>query len=134
MEVLVKYDNGTRFTASCDGYTVTTGHGDDGDSSRNGMWPVQLFLASLGMCIGGYVLAYCKDNGIPCDDMTLEIHRTTARLPSRTTKVDVRIHIGAELPEKQAAAVLRAADRCHITNIIEHQMEVACSLDGSNTT
>jgi len=56
MEVLVKYENGFRFSAFCKGYTVTTGHGEDGDKKRDGMWPVQLFEASTGMCIGGYIV------------------------------------------------------------------------------
>jgi len=43
MEVLVKYENGFRFSAICKGYTVTTGRGEDGDKKRDGMWPAQLF-------------------------------------------------------------------------------------------
>ncbi len=31
MEVLVKYENGFRFSATCRGYTVTTGRGEDGN-------------------------------------------------------------------------------------------------------
>jgi len=65
MEVLVKYENGFRFSAICKGYTVTTGRGEDGDKKRDGMWPAQLFEASIGMCIGGYIAKFCKEQGIP---------------------------------------------------------------------
>jgi len=64
MEVLVKYENGFRFSATCKGFTVTTGRGEDGNQERNGMWPAQLFEASIGMCIGGYVAMFCKEQGI----------------------------------------------------------------------
>ena len=33
MEILVEYENGTRFAATCDGYKVVSGKGDGGDSS-----------------------------------------------------------------------------------------------------
>ena len=37
MEILVKYENGFRFSAICKEYNVTTGHGEDGNESRDGM-------------------------------------------------------------------------------------------------
>jgi len=37
MEVLVKYESGFRFSATCKEYTVTTGRGDDGNQERDGM-------------------------------------------------------------------------------------------------
>jgi putative redox protein len=130
MEVLVGYENGTRFTATCDGHEVVTGKGDDGDSSRDGMWPAQLFVASLGMCIGGYVASYCNHHNIPCDDLRVELDRDTARAPSRTTRVTAKIYLGAEVSPEDARAILRVADRCHITNSINQSMEVVCLLAG----
>jgi hypothetical protein len=38
MEVLVKCENGFRFSATCKGYTVTTGRGENGNQERDGMW------------------------------------------------------------------------------------------------
>jgi putative redox protein len=128
MEILVGYESGTRFVASCDGHQVVTGKGDGGNSSRDGMWPAQLFVASLGMCIGGYVASYCKHRNIPCDDLRVELDRDTARAPSRTTRVTAKIYLGAELSHKDAEAILRVADQCHITNSIRQSMEVVCFL------
>jgi len=130
MEVLAEYENGTRFVATCGGHRVVTGEGDDGDSSRDGMWPAQLFVASLGMCIGGYVASYCLHHGIPYADLRVELDRDTARAPSRTTRVTAKIYLGAELSEKDARAIVRVADQCHITNSIRQGMEVVCLLAG----
>jgi uncharacterized OsmC-like protein len=130
MEVLVEYENGTRFVATCDGHQVVTGKGDDGDGGRGGMWPAQLFVASLGMCIGGYVAGYCQHHDIPCADLRIELDRDTARAPSRTTRVTAKIHLGAKVSQKDAEAILRVADQCHITNSIRQGMEVVCFLAG----
>jgi len=128
MDVLAEYENGTRFVATCEGHQVVTGKGDDGDTSRDGMYPAQLFVASLGMCIGGYVASYCQHHNIPCDDLRVELDRDTARAPSRTTRVTAKIRLGAELSRKDAKAILRVADQCHITNSIGQGMEVVCLL------
>jgi len=128
MEILVTYENGHRFAATCHEHTVYTGKGDDGDASRDGMWPAQMFAAALGMCIGGYVASYCEHHNIPYDDLRIEVDRETADAPSRTTRVTARIILGANISEKDAQGILRVADRCHITNSIKHGMDVVCTL------
>jgi uncharacterized OsmC-like protein len=136
MEVLVKYDNGYRFTATCKGYIVTTGRGNDGNKQRDGMWPAQLFSASIGMCIGGYIAEYCKKQGIAFDDMTIELARrvqpcsanNNAPKRTRTSRIDATIRLDAELSEEQRQGILEAADRCHITDSIKEGMKIVCSL------
>jgi len=131
MEVLVKYDSGTRFTATCGDHTVSTGRGDDGNPQPDGMYPAQLFAASIGMCIGGYVVSYCRHHDIPHESMTISVDRETAKAPSRTTRLIAEIKLDAQLSEKDAKAILHVADRCHITNSIRNSVEVVCSLADS---
>lgn len=133
MEVLVKYVNGFRFSATCKGYTVRTGRGEDGNQDRNGMWPAQLFEASIGMCIGGYIAKFCKEQGIPYEDMTTELSRrieasSSGINPSHTTRIDVKIYLGAKLSHEQQQGILEAADTCHITKNIEEGIQIVCSL------
>ena len=128
MEVLVKHESGFRFSAVCRGYTVTTGRGEDGNDERDGMWPAQLFEASIGMCIGGHIVEFCKEQGIHYDNMTIELSRRTEAETSRTTRIDAKIHLDAKLSQEQKQGVLQAADRCHITNSIRKGMQIVCSL------
>ena len=138
MEVLVKYENGFRFSAICRRYTVTTGRGEDGNEERDGMWPAQLFEASIGMCIGGYVAKFCKEQGIPYENMTIELSRrieasssgTTPSgvKPSRTIRIDAKILLEAKLSHEQKQGILVAADSCYITKSIQEGMQIVCSL------
>jgi len=138
MEILVKYESGFRFSATCREYTVTTGRGEDGNQQRNGMWPAQLFEASIGMCIGGYIAKFCKDQGIPYDDMMIELSRrietssldtaASGTKTSLTSRIDAKIRLGAKLSEQQRQGILEAADSCHITKSIEQGMQIVCSL------
>jgi uncharacterized OsmC-like protein len=53
------------------------------------MQPAQLFEASIGMCIGGYVAKFCTEQSIPYEDMTIELSRqieegSTGTTPSET--------------------------------------------------
>jgi len=141
---MVNYENGFRFFATCRGYKVTTGRGDDGHQERDGMWPAQLFEASIGMCIGGYVVKFCKEQGIAYEDMSIELSRrieagspattSSQAKPSRTTRIDARILLGAKLSQEQQQGILEAADSCHITKSIEQGMQIICSLVKGSTT
>lgn len=138
MEILVKYENGFRFSAECRGHTVATGQGDDGKKERDGMWPAQLFEASIGMCIGGYVAKFCREQGIAYDDMTVELSRhiktvSSGTTPSggkisRTTGIDAQIRLGAKLSQEQRQGILEAAENCHITKSIEEGLQIVCTL------
>jgi len=97
------------------------------------MWPAQLFEASIGMCIGGYVAKYCEEQGIAYEGMTVELSRRTETSPSdtrksRTTRIDAKISLGTKLSQEQQQGVLEAADNCHITNSVKEGMQVVCSL------
>ena len=133
MEVLVKHESGFRFSAVCKGYTVTTGRGEDGNDERDGMWPAQLFEASIGMCIGGYIVKFCKEQGVAYDGMTIELSRRTQGEPSRTTRIDAKISLGRKLSQEQQQGILEAADQCHITNSIRKGMQIVCSLAEAKT-
>jgi len=143
MEIVVKYESGFRFSAICKGYTVTTGRGENGHDERDGMWPVQLFEASIGMCIGGYVAKFCKVHGIPYEDMAIELSRRIETSPvdtntpeaklSRTTRIDAKIRLGAKLSQQQRDGILEAAENCHITKSIEEGMQIVCSLEELNS-
>jgi len=143
MEVLVKYENGFRFSATCKRYTVTTGRGDDGHKERDGMWPAQLFVASIGMCIGGYIAKFCQENGIPYEDMEIELSRRIETGPadtntpevklSRTTRIDAKIRLRAKLSKHHRDGIMQAAEDCHITKSIEGGMQIVCSLEELNS-
>jgi len=70
------------------------------------MWPAQLFEASIGMCIGGYIAKFCKEQGIPYEDITIELSRRieasssgtnpSGVKPSHTARIDAKIYTLAQ--------------------------------------
>lgn len=69
-----------------------------------------------------------KIQNIPYDNMTIELSRRTRGRPSRTTRIDTKIYLDAELSDEQKQGILQAADCCHITDSIKEGMQIACSL------
>jgi len=90
------------------------------------------------MCIGGYIVEFCNQQQIPCDDLTIELSRriqpaspkvTSSGIKlSRTAQINAKILLGTELSEKQRQDILEVAEYCHITNSIREGMQIICTL------
>lgn len=128
MDMLVSHMGGMRFQAETNGHVVITGENEDDTDGPRGMWPGELFVAALGMCIGGYVVGFCNNHGLAYEGITVELARVHAQSPSRITNVEVRIRL-PELPsEREQKAIIRAADLCYVTQSINNGMTVKVSL------
>lgn len=127
MRVVARHDTGKRFTATVDDYTVIAGKADE-DPERNGMWPGQLFIAALGMCITGDIVPFCERHDISTEDLTVELDVTTAKDPTRVDNVSVTIKPPREVTEAERQALVRAASQCYIRQSIINNMGIDISV------
>jgi ribosomal protein S12 methylthiotransferase accessory factor len=118
----VALDESMRVTASYDDFEIATDQpvkdGGDGSAPQ----PYDLFLASLATCAGYYVLSFCRKRDIPTDGVRLvqSWERDDRR---RIVKIDIRIEVPADFPEKYHGALVRAADLCSVKKTIEDPPE-----------
>ncbi len=83
-----------------------------------GPTPPDLFVASLGSCVGAFVAQYCARAGIDASDMTVDVTFDKLENPTRLTNLKVRV----ELPHGQCAdrqaAIRRVAEHCPVHETI----------------
>ncbi len=130
MDVTVRQESGGRFAGECGGVVVRTGRGEE-EKELDGMYPAEMFVASLGMCIGGYVYGYCKNHGIPCNGLVVEMHGERAEEPARLSKIVARVKFPGELDKKLRTILKRVADKCFITRSIEAGLKIECEVGES---
>jgi putative redox protein len=82
--------------------------------SDRGPTPPELFVASLGSCVGAFIAQYCHRAGIDARDMTVDVSFDKADEPVRLVNLKVRV----ELPHGQCAdrqaAMRRVAEHCPV--------------------
>ena len=94
--------------------------------------PFDLFLASIGLCAGFYVQSFCRQREISTANVSLTLQ--TERNPElkRIAKVQLRIHLPSDFPEKYRRAVLRSVEQCsvkrHILDPPEFEIAVSQSV------
>ena len=127
MEMNISYKDGKKFIASCRNHEVIIDQPLDNGGKDEGPTPPELFIASLGSCIGVYVLAYCKNAGIKTEGMAINVSWQKAKNPDRIGEIKVDV----KLPEdvgKRKAALLKVAEHCLIHNTILHPPKIEINL------
>ena len=87
--------------------------------------PPEIFVASLGACVGVLVADYCERAGIDADGLAVDVDYEWASNPSRLSDVKVTIDLpNAEL-NGRARAIKRVAEHCPVHQTI-------CTLEGAD--
>ena len=121
MEFHISFPGNKKVDASVNGMVIRTDQpvtqGGDGTAPS----PYLLFLASLGTCAGIYVLSFCKERGIPTENVSLTQrleYVTTAEGRSSLDKIVIDINVPPDFPEKYHNALIKVADQCAVKKTI----------------
>lgn len=87
--------------------------------------PPELFVASLGSCVGAFVAHYCQRTGIDASDMTVDVTFDKLENPTRLANLKVRIDLPHGDCADRQAAIQRVAEHCpvHETITTMHDVE-----------
>lgn len=105
------FPGGKKVTANYKGFQVTTDQsiasGGDGQDPN----PYDLFKASIGTCMGYYVMAFCIQREIPLDSVYMDIEFEEDGL---IEKVKTTIRVDNRFPKKYFDSVVRVTEACKI--------------------
>lgn len=83
-----------------------------------GPTPPEIFVASLGSCVGAFVAQYCGRSGIDATNMTVDV--TFDKVENPTRLVNLKVHV--DLPHGRCAdrqaAIRRVAEHCPVHETI----------------
>ena len=83
-----------------------------------GPTPPQLFIASLGACVGAFVANYCGKSGIDVSNMTVDVSFDKVEDPTRLVNLKVKVNLPNGDCEKRQRALLRVAEHCPVHETI----------------
>ena len=125
----VKYIDGKKFSAKNRAHTVIIDQPKDGGGQDQGPTPPELFVDSLGSCIGVYVLTFCRNTGLNPDGMRIILDWEKAiDKPARIKSISAKIELPNADAGARSAALLKVAESCLIHETIKHQPEITVEL------
>jgi ribosomal protein S12 methylthiotransferase accessory factor len=119
MEMNVTFPKGKQVKASFEGFSVLTDQPrPEGEGAAP--TPFNLFLASIGTCVGYFVLSYCEHHGVPSERLRVTMHTDRNTSSHLVEDIIITVHVPQDFPEKYEAGVIRAAGSCLVKRHMEH--------------
>jgi len=81
--------------------------------------PFGLFLASIGTCAGIYVLSFCRQRGIPIENIRIVQRMYSNPLSRMIEKIELDIQVPPDFPDKYREALIRSANQCAVKKHLE---------------
>lgn len=82
--------------------------------SNRGPTPPELFVASLGSCVGAFAATYCQKAGIDTRDMYVDVSFDKADSPTRLINLAITVHLPNGDCQGREKALLRVAEHCPV--------------------
>ncbi|RLE11136.1 osmotically inducible protein OsmC [Candidatus Aerophobetes bacterium] len=114
MNMEVAFPGGKRVDAIYKGFTIKTDQSPHSGGDGSHPAPFDLFLASIGTCVGIYVLVFCQQRNIPTRNLKIILKQERNKETHMIEKINIEISLPPEFPEKYKKAVIRAADGCAV--------------------
>jgi putative redox protein len=128
MKLEVNLQQGFLFKAVCGGHEVFTDQHQAEGGTDQAMTPAELFIASLGTCIGVYAVRFCKRHNLPTEGMKVFLDWSIAKDPVRIGSIKAELHYPHNIPETEKKGLLHMAEACFVHETILHKPEIVIEL------
>ena len=79
-----------------------------------GPTPPELFIASLGSCVGAFVANYCQQAGVDTRDLRVDVSFDKLSDPTRLANIAVKVTVPHGDCHGRERALLRVAEHCPV--------------------
>ena len=116
-EIQVVLAGARRIDAQVGEYLIRTDQPKDKGGGASAPSPFDLFLASLGTCAGIFVQGFCAQREIPFEQIRV-IENVEFDDSGVLVRVDLKLELPAEFPEKYRDALLKVVEQCSVKRAI----------------
>jgi len=120
MDMEITFPGGKKVDALFKGFTIKTDQPIDEGGEGSAPEPFSLFLASIGTCVGIYVLSFCQRNEIPIHNMKLNLTFKKNQNTHMIENIQIDIFLPKEFPEKYKNAIVKTAGVCTVKRHMEN--------------
>jgi len=129
-QIVTYYKGEMLFESRIGKHVLTVDVPADMGGEDRGPIPPQLFVASLGSCIGAFVAQYCEINGINDTDMTVEMSYEKTANPTRLKDLKATVKLPHGDCGARIKAIERVADLCPVHETIKTMNGLAITILG----
>ncbi len=119
--ITTEYKGDMLFESGAGRHRITIDVPESMGGKDRGLMPPQLFIISLGSCVGAFVAKYAEEHGMNTEGLSVDVDFEKTDHPTRLTNIKVRIKIpNADCSEEcKREALLKVAEHCPVHETIE---------------
>ena len=114
MQMKIFFPGNQRVYADYEGGTIQTDQPVQSGGEGSAPAPFDLFLASMGTCVGIYVLRFCQTRNLDTEGLELIQSWDYDRETHLVKTVNFEIKLPPGFPEKYHAAIIKTANLCAV--------------------
>jgi len=114
MDVRVTFPGGLRVTAEVEGFAIATDQPTEAGGEGTAPAPFDLFVASIGTCVGYYVVRFLRERNLSTDGLELKLATVAAPEDHRIAEIVMTLVLPEGFPQRYRAAIVRAAEQCSV--------------------
>jgi ribosomal protein S12 methylthiotransferase accessory factor len=114
MDMMIDFPGGARVDAHFRGHTVKTDQPTAGGGEDSAPSPFEVFLASIGTCVGIYILGFCKQRNLPTEGIRVIQRHHANRQTGLMEKIELEIQVPPSFPKQYYEALVRTAELCKV--------------------
>ena len=118
-QMLITFPGELKVNAEFDGFTIKTDQPQSNGGAGSAPTPFKLFLASIGTCAGIYFVIFCKQRGIPYENIKLVFKTEKDAGTNIIKRYILDIQLPRYFPDKYIDALIKSANICSVKKTIE---------------
>ena len=126
--MIIEYAGGRKLIARHRGLQVLSDQPESGGGENTAMTPTELFIASLALCVGAFVVYFAQRHDIQLEGMKIETDYQMSDNPRRVGAIQVRVHMPGPVSKRYQAALQRTAEHCVVHNTLHEPPDVVISV------
>jgi putative redox protein len=132
MEMSISYLEGWRFSSKCRSHEIISDQPIEEDGQDTGMTPVEMFISSIGCCMGVYAKMFCDRHKISMEGMSIYLTWNVAKKPSRVGDLQVKIMFKKNIAPELQQGITRMVKHCTVHNTLNNppKIDVDISISG----
>ena len=130
MEMKISYLEGWRFNSKCRSHEIISDQPIEEDGQDTGMTPVEMFISSIGCCMGVYAKMFCDRHKISMEGMSIDLTWNMAKKPSRVGELQAKILFKKNIAAELQQGIIRMVKHCTVHNTISNppKMDIDISI------
>ena len=127
--ISVYWTSGDNFVVDVRAHFLTTDQPYDAGGQDLGPTPTELFVASLGACIGFFAERFMRRHDIDATGLRVDCRFAMAEHPARIASIDVHLALPVDFPPQRRDGLMAVVDACTVHNSMRQPPRVRIELD-----